>query len=175
VVLFGTAWATPLTGLVLARLGAQVTKVEHPRRPDPFPLHDDLVRSQRVVHLDLDAPADRPRVAALVGGADLVVAGHPPRVLANAGISPGARMLQVAAFAGSDRPGYGPAAEAHGGWAARHDPPRLARSSVADPVAGMVGALVAVELMTARARGDRARISLEGAVGHLLARERSGE
>jgi hypothetical protein len=39
----------------------------------------------------------------------------------------------------------------------------------------MMGALVAVELLTARAPGDRARISLEGAVGHLLARERSGE
>ena len=83
-------------------------------------------------------------------------------------------MLRVAAFVDDDRPGYGPAAEARGGWAARHDPPRLARSSVADPVAGLLGALAAVELLTAGAAGAHARVSLEGAVGHLLERERAG-
>ena len=70
------------------------------------------------------------------------------------------------------RIGYGPAAEAHGGWAARHDPPRLARTSVADPVAGLVGAVTAVHLLTTAPPGTRARISLEGAVGRLLDRER---
>ncbi|MDQ1429936.1 MAG: hypothetical protein QOF40_538, partial [Actinomycetota bacterium] len=69
------------------------------------------------------------------------------------------------------RPGYGPAAEARGGWAARHDPPRLGRSSLADPVAGLIGALTAVDLLTAGAPGARARVSLEGAVGQLLAAE----
>ena len=114
--------------------------------------------------------------AALLVDADLLVDGHPPRVLGNAGLGvdaltdafPALSVLRVAAFVDGDRPGYGPAAEARGGWAARHDPPRLGRSSVADPVAGLLGALVAVELLTARAPGDRARISLEGAVGHLL-------
>ena len=70
-------------------------------------------------------------------------------------------MLRVAAFVDGDRPGYGPAAEARGGWAARHDPPRLARSSVADPVAGLLGALTAVELLTtvrrAHARASRSK------------------
>src|SRR5262249_43980077 len=97
-----------------------------------------------------------------------------PRVLANAGIEPRAHVVQVAAFATSDRPGYGPAAEAHGGWAARHDPPRLYRTSVADPVAGLVAAVTAVDLLTAGAEPARARISLEGAVGRLLDRERRG-
>ena len=85
-------------------------------------------------------------------------------------------MLRVAAFADADRPGYGPAAEARGGWAARHEPPRLGRTSVADPVAGMVGAVTAVALLTARPqrRRDAPAISLEGAVGRLLARERRG-
>jgi CoA-transferase family III len=175
VVLFGTAWATPLLGCVLAVLGAHVVKVEHPRRPDPFPLRDDLVRGQVVVGLDLGAPGDRDAVAVLVEHADLVVEGHPPRVLANAGIQPSTRVLRVGAFADTDRPGYGPGAEAHGGWAARHDPPRLARTSVADPVAGLVGAATAVDLLTARERGTRARVSLEGAVGRLLERERRGD
>jgi crotonobetainyl-CoA:carnitine CoA-transferase CaiB-like acyl-CoA transferase len=83
-------------------------------------------------------------------------------------------VLRVAAFADTDRPGYGPAAEARGGWAARHAPPRLGRTSVADPVAGMVGAVTAVALLRAAEPGATARISLEGAVGRLLARERRG-
>jgi hypothetical protein len=175
VVLFGTAWATPLIGRVLGQLGARVVKFEHPRRPDPFPLRDELVQGQLVLDLDLGASADRDAIAGLLEHADLVVEGHPPRVLANAGLVPSRAVLQVGAFADSDRPGYGPAAEAHGGWAARHDPPRLARTSLADPVAGLVGAITAVHLLTAGDRHARARISLEGAVGRLLGRERRGD
>lgn len=174
VVVLGTAWATPLVGRVLARLGARVVKVEHPLRPDPFPLHDELVDGQEVVALDLGHAPDRDRIAALLDAADLAVVGHPPRVLANAGVAPSGAVLRVAAFAASDRPGYGPAAEAHGGWAARHDPPRLARTSVADPVAGMVGAITAVALLSAGTADASARITLEGAVGRLLDRERRG-
>jgi hypothetical protein len=183
VVVLGTAWATPLVGRMLADLGAQVVRAEHPGRPDPFPLRDRLARGQERIAVDLGRGPDRARLRRALAGADLLVDGHPPRVLGNAGLGiealadafPALSVLRVAAFVEGDRPGYGPAAEARGGWAARHDPPRLARSSVADPVAGMVGALVAVELLTAGAPGDRARISLEGAVGHLLARERRGE
>jgi hypothetical protein len=180
VVVLGTAWATPLVGRVLADLGARVVRAENPRRPDPFPLHDRLARDQERIAVDLGRDRDRDRLRRTLAGADLLVDGHPPRVLANAGLGadvlsdafPRLSILQVAAFVDGDRPGYGPAAEARGGWAARHDPPRLGRSSVADPVAGMIGALVGVELLTARASGDRARVSLEGAVGHLLERER---
>ena len=174
VVVFGTAWATPLVGRMLAELGARVVKVEHPYRPDPFPLHDDLVRGQEVLGLDLGAPGDRDAVAALVEHADLVVEGHPPRVLANAGIQPPGAVLRIGAFVAGDRPGYGPAAEAHGGWAARHDPPRLARTSLADPVAGLAGAVTAVDLLTRAVPRAHARISLEGAVGRLLEREQRG-
>jgi len=181
VVVLGTAWATPLVGLVLAGLGARVVKVEHPGRPDPFPLHERLGRGQERVAVDLGVAADRGRLAALLARADLLVEGHPPRVLANAGlgddalrVTPRLSRLRVAAFVDDDRPGYGPAAEARGGWAARHDPPRLGRSSVADPVAGLLGALTAVALLTTRPPGARVRVSLEGAVGHLLERERDG-
>lgn len=175
VVLLGTAWATPLVGRMLARLGARVVKIEHPLRPDPFPLRDELVRGQEVVALDLGVPADRERIAELVTGADLLVAGHPPRVLANAGVAPptAGAVLRIAAFVDTDQPGYGPAAEARGGWAARHQPPRLGRTSVADPVAGLLGAVTAVHLLT-RDRTGTGRVSLEGAVGRLLDRERQG-
>jgi hypothetical protein len=173
VVVLGTAWATPLVGCVLRRLGARVVKVEHPRRPDPFPLRADLVQGQEVISLDLDAEPDRAKFAALVDAADLLVVGHPPRVLDNAGLLPSGPVVRVAAFADRDGPGYGPAAEAHGGWAARHDPPRLARTSVADPVAGLVAAITAVHALTTGSTSS-ARVSLEGAVGRLLEREQRG-
>jgi hypothetical protein len=173
VVVLGTAWATPLVGAVLARRGARVLKVEHPRRPDPFPLRADLVARQDVIGLDLDVERDRVRFAALVDAADLLVVGHPPRVLANAGIVAPCPTIQVAAFADRDGPGYGPAAEGHGGWAARHDPPRLGRTSLADPVAGLVAAIAAVHALTTGSQPS-VRVSLEGAVGRLLEREHRG-
>jgi hypothetical protein len=179
VVVLASAWAAPLVGLTLAVLGADVVRVDDPRRPDPFPLADRLGRGQERVPLDLGTAADRDRFAALLLSADLLIDGHPPRVRENVGLgddhlgaeTPGLAVLRIAAFAAEDRPGYGPAAEARGGWASRHDPPRLARSSVADPVAGLLGALAAAELLAGRAPGLRARVSLEDAVGHLLARE----
>jgi crotonobetainyl-CoA:carnitine CoA-transferase CaiB-like acyl-CoA transferase len=179
VVVLGTAWATPLVGMLLARLGARVVRVEHPGRPDPFPLHGRLLHGQERIGLDLGRPAERDRFAALLGDAELLVDGHTPRVLANAGLAdatltaahPRLSVVRIAALTDDDRPGYGPAAEARGGWAARHDPPRLGRSSLADPVAGVIGALTAVDVLTAQAPGARARVSLEGAVGHLLAAE----
>jgi hypothetical protein len=182
VVVFGTAWAAPLVGLVLSELGADVVRVDHPRRPDPFPLASCLARGQRRVPLDLDVGPDRDRFADLLGAADLLVDGHTRRVRENVGLGdarlavdlPRLAVLRVAAFADEDRPGYGPAAECRGGWAARHDPPRLGRSSVADPVAGLIGALTAVDLLGAWRPGARARVSLEGAVGHLLACEAHG-
>jgi len=178
VVVLGTAWATPLIGLVLARLGARVTRVEHPARVDPFPLRHQLARGQSRLALDLGHEGHRDRFVRLLASTDLLVDGHTPRVLANADLAddrlrfevPGLAVLRLAAFIDDDRPGYGPAAECRGGWAARHDPPRLGRSSVADPVAGMLGALACAELLTAGAPGStRGRVTLEHAVGHLLA------
>jgi hypothetical protein len=178
VLVLGTAWATPLAGLLLHRLGARVVRVDDPRRGDPFPLRDALAEGQTRYAPDLASAGGREALAALLGHADLLVDGYTPRVLANAGFTeaalardhPHLACVRVAAFASGDRPGYGPAAECRGGWAARHDPPRLGRSSVADPVAGLLGALEAVQRLASG--GGAARVSLEAAVGHLLAVER---
>lgn len=175
VALLGTAWAAPLVGRLLVLLGARVTRVDDPRRADPFPLAAALAAGADRVTPDLTSSAGRDEVGRLLGAVALLVDGYTPRVLANAGFGddvlardfPRLARLRVSAFAGSDRPGYGLAAECRGGWAARTDPPRLGRSSVADPVAGCIGALHAVTLLAAG--GGSARISLEGAVGHLLA------
>jgi CoA-transferase family III len=190
VVVLGTAWATPLVGLLLARLGARVTRVDDPRRVDPFPLRDRLAADQARVAPDLTTATGRAELAGLLDDADLVVDGYTPRVLANLGFGddaldrdrPVLSRLRIAAFAHDDRPGYGPAAECRGGWAARTNPPALGPSSVADPVAGCLGAVVAVSLLADSSGGGgdgeggrasrAARLSLEEAVGYLLACER---
>jgi crotonobetainyl-CoA:carnitine CoA-transferase CaiB-like acyl-CoA transferase len=178
VLVLGTAWAAPLAGLLLHRLGARVVRVDDPRRVDPFPLRDALADGQERITPDLATATGRDALGARLASADLIVDGYTPRVLANAGFAdavlardhPRLTRVRVAAFATTDRPGYGPAAECRGGWAARHDPPRLGRSSVADPVVGFLAALEAVTRL--EDGGGAARVSLEGAVGHLLAVER---
>jgi hypothetical protein len=179
VLVLGTAWAVPLTGFVLAQLGARVTRLENPRREDPFPLRDSLARGQARVAIDFDERDGHDAFVELLGAADLLVDGNTPRVLANLGLddvalrdfAPTLSVVRVSAFLDEDRPGYGLAAECRGGWAARFDPPRLARTSVADPVGGLRAAVVAVDALAEP--GTRARLSLEGAAGHLLELEAS--
>ena len=172
VVVLGSTWAAPLTGHVLAALGAHVVRVTHPSRPDPFPLRDELMRGSEEVPLDLADDASRDRFVRLLEGAQLLVDGTTPRVLANVGLAdPAVSVVRIAAFAHDDRPGYGIAAECRGGWAARYDPPRLGRASVADPVAGLLAALVAIDVLAAGRDRARERVSLEGAVGHLFSVE----
>ncbi|HXY91208.1 MAG TPA: CoA transferase, partial [Acidimicrobiia bacterium] len=149
VVVLGATWAAPLTGLVLATLGAHVVRVTDPRRLDPFPLRDALLCGCEVRPLDLGDGADRDRFATELGGADLLVDGTTPRVLHNIGLDdPPVARVRIAAFANEDRPGYGSAAECRGGWAARYDPPRLGRVSVVDPVAGLLAVLAAVDVLS---------------------------
>jgi crotonobetainyl-CoA:carnitine CoA-transferase CaiB-like acyl-CoA transferase len=173
VVVLGSTWAAPLPGLVLAELGAEVVRVTNPRRPDPFPIREELMTGQEVRALDLDAPADRDHFATLLDRAQLLVAGTTPRVLANIGLADrAAASVSIAAFTHEDRPGYGIGAECRGGWAARYDPPRLGRASVADPVAGLLAALVALDVITTDGdRRTRERVALEDAVGRLFAVE----
>jgi hypothetical protein len=181
VLVLGTAWAAPLAGLVLAGFGARVIRVDHPRRPDPFPLDAELALGQERVALDLDVAADRDTFAQRLASADVLVDATTPRVLANAGLGRAERQalvprlaeVRLAAFVDEDRPGYGLAAECRAGWASRHDPPCLARTSLADPVAGLVVALAVLDVLGGRGPRE-ARVTLEGAAGLLLERERDG-
>jgi hypothetical protein len=172
VVVLGSTWAAPLTGLALAYLGARVVRVTDPRRADPFPLRDALMGGSEEMPLDLAKSRDRDQFATELARADLLVDGTTPRVLANIGLAdPPVAVVRISAFAHEDRPGYGIAAECRGGWAARYDPPRLSRVSVADPVAGLLAALVAVDVLSSARARARERVSLESAVGHLFAVE----
>jgi hypothetical protein len=179
VVVIGTAWAVPLAGRILARLGARVVRIDNPRRPDPFPLRDALAEGSECVAINFEDEVGREAFRGHLARADLLVDGNTPRVLANIGLDddalratyPRLATVRVSAFAHEDRPGYGLAAESRGGWATRQDPPRLARTSVADPVAGLLAAVAGVDVLTRRMTGSRARVALEDAVGLLHARE----
>jgi hypothetical protein len=173
VVVLGATWAAPLAATVLAGLGARVVRVTDPRRPDPFPLRAQLRRGQAVRPLDLGAPEGRAGFATLLADADLLLDGTTPRVLRNVSLDDTPTpIVRIAAFAREDRPGYGLAAEARGGWASRFDPPRLGRSSVADPIAGLLAVLRAVDVLRRGEPAARSRVSLEEAVGLLLEQER---
>ncbi|RXV69092.1 CoA transferase [Burkholderia stabilis] len=76
---------------LLRQLGADVVKIEPPLTGDASRLLGDAVfaqfnRGKRSVALDLKAPADRDRFLELVRGADAVVEGFRPGVMARLGI-----------------------------------------------------------------------------------------
>jgi len=80
--------AGPMTGMVLADQGAQVTRVEPPGG-DPFEAFSGTLvwrRAKERLTLDLKADADRERFLALVDGADVVIESFAPGVAARLGV-----------------------------------------------------------------------------------------
>ena len=84
----------PAAGAVLADWGADVIKVEHPRRPDPQRalqrtgidpsapngLMEQSNRGKRSIALDLSAPGGREVLERLIGGADVFLTNWLPSV-----------------------------------------------------------------------------------------------
>jgi crotonobetainyl-CoA:carnitine CoA-transferase CaiB-like acyl-CoA transferase len=97
VVEFCSVAAGPFCGMLLADMGADVVKVEHPRGGDGmrhWPPHTDgfsenfasLNRNKRSVVLDLKDPDDADRARSLVRSADVVVENNRPGVMARLGL-----------------------------------------------------------------------------------------
>jgi crotonobetainyl-CoA:carnitine CoA-transferase CaiB-like acyl-CoA transferase len=82
----------PLATLLLSDLGADVVQVERPGTGDPsraFPgLYQALNRGKRSAALDLKDPDGVAACAALVAGADVLLEGFRPGVLARLGLDP---------------------------------------------------------------------------------------
>jgi crotonobetainyl-CoA:carnitine CoA-transferase CaiB-like acyl-CoA transferase len=80
--------AGPVGGRTLAAHGADVLLITSPRLPSIPVLVIDTGRGKLSAHLDLDAEADRARLAALVRAGDVFIQGYRPGGLAAKGFAP---------------------------------------------------------------------------------------
>ncbi|MEW1601672.1 CoA transferase [Streptomyces sp. NPDC093808] len=174
-----TLFAGPLAATLLGDFGADVVKVEHPRRPDPSRGHGPsrdgvglwwkvLGRNKRTITLDLSTPGGRATLLRLAATADVVVENFRPGTLEKWGlgwpelsaVNPRLVLARVTGFGQfgpyAHRPGFGTLAEAMSGFAALTGepdaPPTLPPFGLADSVAGLT---TAYAIMTALAARDR--------------------
>ncbi len=168
VVNLAALWAGPLTGHLLHRLGARVTKVESRGRPDGARQHaeffDGLHDGVEFVTLDFSTGRDRARLRDLLESADVVIEGSRPRALQQLGID--ARSIvrhgpQVwvsitghgRTGANAMRVGFGDDAAAAGGLVDWVDgTPHFVGDAVADPLTGLTAAVAVAESLEAGGR-----------------------
>ncbi|WP_052850245.1 CaiB/BaiF CoA transferase family protein [Streptomyces avicenniae] len=174
-----TLFAGPLAATMLGDFGAEVIKVEHPRRPDPSRGHGPskdgvglwwkvLGRNKRTITLDLSTPGGRDVLLRLAAGADVVIENFRPGTLERWGLgwpelsaaNPRLVLARVTGFGqfgpSARRPGFGTLAEAMSGFAAvtgePEGPPTLPPFGLADSIAALS---TAYAVMTALAGRDR--------------------
>ncbi|MYV59209.1 CoA transferase, partial [Streptomyces sp. SID4931] len=94
-----TLFAGPLAATMLGDFGADVIKVEHPRKPDPSRGHGPakdgvglwwklLGRNKRTLTLDLSAPGGRDVLLRLAAETDVIVENFRPGTLERWGLGP---------------------------------------------------------------------------------------
>ncbi|GAB2326366.1 CaiB/BaiF CoA transferase family protein [Streptomyces variabilis] len=174
-----TLFAGPLAATLLGDFGADVVKVEHPRKPDPSRGHGPskdgvglwwkvLGRNKRAITLDLSTSGGRDTLLRLVRTADVVVENFRPGTLEKwdlgwpelSAANPRLVLARVTGFGQfgpyAHRPGFGTLAEAMSGFAALTGEPDAAPTlppfGLADSVAGLT---TAYAIMTALAARDR--------------------
>lgn len=179
----GQVVAGPTVGMILADLGMDVIKVEHPSgdplrwfgpRKGDVPLHwKFLGRNKRSITLDLSKPEGQDLLLRVVDQtrADILIESFRPGTLErwNLGYerlrsaNPGLVMIRVSGFGQDgpyrDRPGFGTLAEAMSGFAnivgAADGPPTLPPFPLADTVAALYGVIAAVASLYVRDAGGR--------------------
>jgi crotonobetainyl-CoA:carnitine CoA-transferase CaiB-like acyl-CoA transferase len=162
-----TLFAGPLAATFLGDFGADVIKVEHPRKPDAARNHGPardgvnlwwktLGRNKRTVTINLGEPAGATLLSALAAEADVLIENFRPGTLERWGLGP-ARLheanpnlviARVTAFGQfgpyATRPGFGTLAEAMSGFAALtgepDGPPTLPPFGLADGIAALATA-----------------------------------
>ncbi len=177
-----TLFAGPLAAMFLGDFGADVIKVEHPRRPDAARGHGPqregvnlwwktLGRNKRTVTLDLSQPDGADLLVGLAERADVLIENFRPGTLERWNLAPErlhaanprlvvARVTafgQVGPYAG--RPGFGSLAEAMSGFAAitgePDGPPTLPPFGLADGITALATSFAAVSAVRhAEATGE---------------------
>ncbi|MES4888540.1 CoA transferase [Streptomyces sp. NPDC096012] len=174
-----TLFAGPMAATLLGDFGAEVIKVEHPRRPDPSRGHGParqgvglwwkvLGRNKRAITLDLSTPGGRGTLLRLAATADVVIENFRPGTLEKwdlgwdelSAANPRLVLARVTAFGQfgpyAHRPGFGTLAEAMSGFAAitgePDAPPTLPPFGLADSIAGLATAYAVLTALAARER-----------------------
>ncbi|MEV3991822.1 CoA transferase [Streptomyces sp. NPDC049837] len=172
-----TLFAGPLAATMLGDYGADVIKVEHPRKPDPSRGHGPakngiglwwklLGRNKRAITLDLSTPGGRATLLRLAATADVVIENFRPGTLEKWGLgwpelSAANDRLVLARVTGfgqygpyARRPGFGTLAEAMSGFAAitgePDGPPTLPPFGLADSIAALATAYAVMTALHAR-------------------------
>jgi crotonobetainyl-CoA:carnitine CoA-transferase CaiB-like acyl-CoA transferase len=181
-----TVLAGPFTAQLLGDYGAEVIKVEHPRKPDSMRTHGRskdgvplwwkmIGRNKRCVGLDLGDERARELFLQLVARADVVVENFRPGTLERWGLgyevlaarNPGLVLLRVTGFGQTGpyahRVGFGTLAESMSGFAAMtgepDGPPTLPPFGLADGIAGISGlSAVMMALYQRDARGGAGQV-----------------
>jgi crotonobetainyl-CoA:carnitine CoA-transferase CaiB-like acyl-CoA transferase len=180
-----TLFAGPMAAMHLGDLGADVIKVEHPRRPDPSRGHGvardgvnlwwkTLGRNKRAVTADLSTPGGRDVLLRLAERADVVIENFRPGTLERwdlgydelAARNPGLVLARVTGFGQTGpyraRPGFGTLAEAMSGFAAMtgepDGPPTLPPFGLADGIASLATAFAITTALHARGATGRGQV-----------------
>ena len=174
-----TLFAGPMAAMHLGDLGADVIKVEHPRRPDPSRGHGPskdghnlwwktLGRNKRTMTLDLSKEEGQDALVRLAATADVLIENFRPDTLErwNLGYqrlsaeNPGLVLARVTGFGQIGpyrrRPGFGTLAEAMSGFASLtgepEGPPTLPPFGLADGVASLATAFAIMAALHERTR-----------------------
>lgn len=180
-----TLFAGPLAATYLGDFGADVTKLEHPAKPDGSRGHGaskdgiglwwkTIGRNKRAATLDLSQPEGRALMLRLVATADVLVENFRPGTLERWGLAPetlheanpGLVIARVTAFGQSGpyagRPGFGSLAEAMSGFAAvtgePDGPPTLPPFGLADGIAALATAFAVLVALRDRDRTGHGQV-----------------
>lgn len=180
-----TLFAGPLAATMLGDFGAEVIKVEHPRRPDPSRGHGPskngiglwwklLGRNKRTMTLDLSTKGGRTTLLRMAASTDVIIENFRPGTLEKwdlgweelSATNPRLVLARVTGFGQfgpyAHRPGFGTLAEAMSGFAAitgePDAPPTLPPFGLADSIAGLATAYAVMTALAARDRTGRGQV-----------------
>ncbi|MQA97473.1 MAG: CoA transferase [Streptosporangiales bacterium] len=180
-----TLFAGPLAAMFLGDYGADVVKVEHPRRGDPSRGHGHakdgvglwwkmLSRNKRTTAIDFSRPEGQEVLTRLLAETDVFVENFRPGTLERWNlaperlheINPRLVIVRVTGFGQfgpmANRPGFGTLAEAMSGFAAvtgePDGPPILPPLALADGIAGLATAYAVMVALQGRERTGQGQV-----------------
>ncbi|MER8069394.1 CoA transferase [Streptomyces sp. NPDC094034] len=180
-----TLFAGPLCATMLGDFGAEVIKVEHPRKPDPSRGHGPskdgiglwwklLGRNKKNITLDLSTTGGREVLLKLVAESDVLIENFRPGTLEKwhlgwdelSAANPRLVLARITGFGQfgpySRRPGFGTLAEAMSGFAAitgqPDGPPTLPPFGLADSIAALATSYAVLAALRGRDETGRGQI-----------------